>query len=165
MTPAPRATLRMLVTLIVLSVFVASCSDGTPGFCRDLNSSKQLDGIVAALKKNDLKRADSEARRLKDLAAEAPGEIRTELEALADGVVDIIDLVKRDQDANSVATANSSETGGDDTQDDTSTVNPPSTEPTDVEQRRNELNFRLGELDKTSDDVSNWALKECGIEL
>lgn len=199
--------LRIAMSLILVGATMTACSDGTPAFCGDLSKAQQLDGVVSALKENNLKKASSEAKNLQDLASKAPSDIRSDLAALADGVVDIIDLVRRDQEANSVsdheksdatgsdtqpshpqgtsgtntgqdsdsvdtsksgsdtAANGSAQNGNDDTQDDVTVTNPPSTEPTDVEQRRNELNSRLGELDKRSEKVGNWALEQCGIKL
>lgn len=201
MTAGPSTIIRIVAPFILVATSITSCGDGTPAFCSDLAGSRNLNGVVTALKADDLAKATSEANRLKDLASKAPSEIRADLSALADGVIDIIDLVKRDLDANSVTedkdtgsgarpdqTANGSDaqdslkgagtgaeshgtsktdgqTADDDTQTDIGVTNPVTTEPTDVEQRRNELNTRLGKLDERSENVSNWALQECGIKL
>ncbi|MGB3412603.1 MAG: hypothetical protein WBA45_15565 [Microthrixaceae bacterium] len=204
MRARPSTITRIVAPLILVAASITSCGDGTPAFCSDLASSRNLNGVVTALKADDLSKATSEANRLKDLASKAPSEIRADLKALANGVVDIIDLVKRDLDANSVsedkdtgdsgsgpvsdqpATESDAQdpakgpgkasdaqvaanAGGqpddEDTQSDIDVTDPGTTEPTDVEQRRNELNTRLGELDERSENVSNWALQECGIKL
>ncbi|MGB6059908.1 MAG: hypothetical protein WBF71_16755 [Microthrixaceae bacterium] len=201
MRAGPSTITRIVAPLVIVAASITSCGDGTPAFCGDLGGSRNLDGVVTALKADNLAKATSEANRLKDLASKAPTEIRADLSALADGVIDIIDLVKRDQEANSVSeddtagsgsgpdqAANGSDAQGsakdpgkgsktegtakangqaadDDTQTDIGVTNPVTTEPTDVEQRRNELNARLGKLDERSENVSNWALQECGIKL
>ncbi|HTN99148.1 MAG TPA: hypothetical protein VL068_00625 [Microthrixaceae bacterium] len=168
-----------MATLALLAVTVTSCGDGSPAFCKDLTESKMLAGVVAALKEGDLKKATEEAKQLKDLAGDAPTEIRADMTALADGVADIIDLVRRDNEANSVAekqrgkqrdrgqdTATDPGAGvPEDTSGDESVTKTTIVEPTDVDQRRAELNSRLGTLDKRSENVSNWALEQCGLEL
>ncbi|CAN5603044.1 hypothetical protein BH10ACT3_BH10ACT3_16040 [soil metagenome] len=38
-------------------------------------------------------------------------------------------------------------------------------DPSELERQRNELNDRLGELDRRSDRISTWAQEQCGLEL
>ena len=124
-----------------------ACSDGTPDFCTPLAEQAGLDDLATALEKGDLTAADAEARRLRDLADEAPEEIRSDFRALADAVVDVVDLLAEDQLAADAG-------GGAD-----------SVNPSEVERRREDLNDRFGELDARSERITTWARRECGLEL
>jgi len=128
---------------------LSACSDGTPAFCEPLQETADLAALTTALAADDLEKAASEAQRLADLGEEAPAEIRKDFDALAQAVVDIVDLVAEDRAA---ATVDPDAT--------TSTV-----DPGEVERRRDELNERLDDLDRRSDRISAWALEQCGLDL
>ena len=82
------------VLAAVIAVGVAGCTDGTPAFCSSLRSEADLRSIGDALDAGDLDVASAErARRLTDLADEAPPELRGDLRALGQAVVDIVDLL------------------------------------------------------------------------
>ena len=89
---SPRRAVASLVLAAATLVPVA-CGDGTPAFCAPLAEQADLDDLATALEDGDLTAADAEARRLRDLADEAPEEIRSDFRALADAVVDVVDLV------------------------------------------------------------------------
>lgn len=125
----------MMLTATLLS---AGCTDGTPAFCSSLRSTADLAALGEALESGDLERAGAEARRLSDLASEAPTEVRADLSALATAVEEIVDLM-----ADEAVQGESSE----------------------LERRRELLNEQLGELDVRSERVSGWALRECGLQL
>lgn len=146
MTPRRRAVAVLLSCLPLVAV---ACGDGTPAFCGPLADSADLSALSAALDAGDLEKAASEAQRLKDLAEEAPATIRADFVALADGVVDIVDLIAQERDANAVTSDTSTDT----------------VDPGEVERRRDELNARLGELDRRSDRISAWATEQCGLNL
>ncbi len=143
---SPRRTAAGLMLAAATLVPVA-CGDGTPGFCTPLAEHADLDDLATALEDGDLTAADAEARRLRDLADEAPEEIRSDFRALADAVVDVVDLLAQDQ-----ATADAE--GGADA------INP-----SEVERRREDLNERFGELDARSERITTWARRECGLEM
>ena len=124
-----------------------ACGDGTPSFCTPLADHADLDDLASALEKGDLTVADAEARRLRDLADEAPEEIRSDFRALADAVVDVVALLAQDR--------NASDAAGD----------PDAVNPSEVERQREDLNDRFGELDTRSERITTWARRECGIEL
>ena len=128
---------------------VVACGDGTPAFCGPLADSADLSALSTALDAGDLEKAASEAQRLKDLAGEAPAAIRADFEALADGVVDIVDLITEERAANAVTSGTSTDT----------------VDPGEVERRRDELNARLSDLDRRSDRISAWAAEQCGLNL
>jgi hypothetical protein len=128
---------------------LAACSDGTPAFCEPLQETADLAALTSALEAGDLDKAASEARRLADLAEEAPAEIRADFEALTQGVVDIVDLVAEDRAATAVDPGATSST----------------VDPSEVERRRDELNERLSDLDRRSDRISAWAVEQCGLDL
>jgi hypothetical protein len=119
-------------------LLMTGCTDGTPAFCSSLRATADLSALGEALESGDLERAGAEARRLSDLAREAPTEIRADLAALATAVEEIVDLM-----ADEAAQGESSE----------------------LERRRELLNEQLGELDVRSERVSGWALRECGLQL
>jgi hypothetical protein len=131
----------LVVGLLVatLCAGLAGCTDGTPAFCASLRSNAQLDALGAALDAGDLDVASAEARRLAALAEEAPTDIRADLEALGEAVVEIVDLL-------------ADETNG-------------SGDAGELERRRDQLNDELAELDQRSERVSTWALQECGLRL
>ncbi len=125
--------------IVILSAGVAGCTDGTPAFCASLRSNAELDALGAALESGDLDVASAEARRLAALADEAPADIRADLEALGDAVVEIVELLADE-------TTGSGDAG-------------------ELERRRDQLNDELAELDQRSERVSTWALQECGLRL
>jgi hypothetical protein len=140
-TPRRSRTRRSVVALAVALLLMATlgCGDGTPGFCEPLRDNADLGELGSALDEGDLDVASAEAQRLNDLAKEAPVEIRADLEALADAVVQIVDLLADDVEG--------------------------STDAGDLERRREQLNDELAELDQRSERVSTWALEECGLRL
>ncbi len=125
--------------VVAVALLCVGCGDGTPEFCEPLERSADLSALSDALEAGDMEVASAEARRLADLSTDAPAEIRSDLEALADAVIDIVDLI-------------ADETTGDG-------------DAGEVERQRDELNDRFGDLDQRSDRVSVWALRECGIRL
>ena len=70
---------------------------------------------------------------------DAPAEIRGDLQALGDAVVQIVDLLADEDEGTSDAG--------------------------ELERRREQLNDDLAELDRRSQRVSSWALQECGMRL
>jgi hypothetical protein len=132
-------TLVRAVVVITVAAVSVGCTDGTPDFCGSLRANADLEALAEALSAQDLERASAEARRLTDLAQEAPTEVRGDLVALTDAVVDVVDLLVEDQQG----------AGGS----------------SEAERRRAQLNDDLGELDERSQRVSAWALRECGLRL
>ncbi len=133
------------IVLAATTLVPVACGDGTPAFCTPLGEQSDLDALATALEQGDLTAADAEARRLRDLAEQAPEAIRSDFRELADAVVDVVDLLAQDKAA--------AEAGGD-------AVNP-----SEVERRREDLNDRFGELDARSERITTWARRECGLEL
>ena len=129
----------LLLVVALLGAGVTACTDGTPSFRTPLRTNADLDALTVALESGDLEVASAEARRLTDLADEAPSEIRTDLRALGDAVVQIVDLL-------------ADETSG-------------TGDASEIERRRDRLNDDLAELDLRSERVSTWALQECGLQL
>jgi len=141
-------TLRRTATVAlsaVVAMSVLSCGDGTPAFCAPLRDSSDLSGLSTALDAVDLDRAASEAQRLRDLASSAPEEIRDDFVALADGVVDAVDLIAAERQTDPVQAGIA--------------------DPGERERQREELNDRLGELDRRSDRIAAWASEQCGLDL
>lgn len=132
-------TVARAVAVVAVAAVSLSCTDGTPEFCGSLRANADLEALAEALSAQDLERASAEARRLADLAEEAPTEVRGDLVALTDAVVDVVDLLVEDRQG----------AGGS----------------SDAERRRAQLNDDLGELDERSQRVSTWALRECGLRL
>lgn len=131
----------MLLVAVTLPACLAAtgCSDGTPEFCGSLRADADLDALGTALDAGDLDLARAEAQRLADLADEAPAEIRPDLSALADSVVDVVDLLADEASGTSDAG--------------------------EIERRREQLNEDLAEMDRRSQRVATWALEECGLRL
>ncbi len=125
--------------IAVLLVTSTGCSDGTPAFCDSLRANADLAALARALDAGDLEVAAAEARRLSDLAGDAPPEIRADLSALGDAVVEIVDLLGEEASGEGDAG--------------------------ELERRRDRLNDDLGELDQRSRRVTTWALEECGLRL
>ncbi|MHB1137870.1 MAG: hypothetical protein ACYC2O_02865 [Microthrixaceae bacterium] len=145
-----RAAVAVVVTILIGALGLGACGDGTPPFCTPLADSADLSGLTDALDAGDLDRAASEAQRLRDLADEAPSDIRADFTELAQTVVDIVDLLAEDLAASAPTTADGAAT---------------TVDPGEVERRRDDLNDRLGDLDRRSDRISAWASEECGIDL
>jgi outer membrane murein-binding lipoprotein Lpp len=120
-------------------LLLSGCSDGTPEFCTPLRQSADLQALGDALDAGDLDLAGAEAQRLVDLADEAPADIRADLQALGEAVVQIVDLLADEASGTSDAG--------------------------ELERRREQLNDDLAELDRRSQRVSSWALQECGMRL
>lgn len=148
----PRRTAVAVVTILTGALGLAACGDGTPAFCTPLADSADLSGLTDALDAGDLERAASEAQRLRDLADEAPSDIRADFTELAQSVVDIVDLLAGDLAASSPTTVAEGSSA-------------PTVDPGEVERRRDELNDRLGALDRRSDRIAAWASEQCGIDL
>jgi hypothetical protein len=72
----------------------AACGDDQPGFCAPFAEVVELEALTTALGAGDLEVARAEARRLDDLADQAPAEIRPDLAALTGAVVDIVELLE-----------------------------------------------------------------------
>lgn len=136
------------ISLALALLAVPGCGDGTPAFCAPLADQADLGELGTALEQGDLDVAAAEARRLRDLADEAPEEIRSDFRELGDAVVDIVDLIAEDR---RVTEATSSD--------------PDAVNPSEVERRREDLNDRFGELDTRSERITTWARRECGLEL
>jgi len=66
-----------------------------------------------------------------------------------ESVVDIVELLAEDRRASQPQEGTGAET----------------VDPGDVERRREDLNDRFGDLDRRSERISTWALRECGIKL
>lgn len=127
------------LAVLVVTTAVAACTDGTPAFCGPLREQADLAELADALDSGDLEVASAEARRLADLAGDAPPEIRSDLEELADAVVELVELLADER----VGTGDAD----------------------DIERRRARLNEELAELDQRSERVSEWASTECGLRL
>lgn len=139
------------VVVLVTTVATGGCGDGRPAFCDDLAGSVDMTALTRALDAHDLGRARVAAQRFRDLSDRAPGAIRSDMQALAGAVGDIVDLVGAER---------STTTGGDHGAVTGDAKNSP-----DVEQDRNELNSRLSELSTVSSRVERWAQRSCGISL
>ena len=134
------ASLVLFVLGAMLSTLLVACGDGQPAFCSQLSKSADLSGIASALRSSDLSKASKEAAQLSDLAGEAPPEIRADFVAVADSILEIIDLITTERDEGQ-------------------------SDPGQFERRREELNTRLGRIDSRSDRIRVWASEQCGIEL
>lgn len=124
----------------MLSTLLAACGDGQPAFCGPLSKAADLSGIAAALRSNDLSKASEEAAQLRQLAGEAPPEIRADFMAVADSVREIVDLLATERKDGQV-------------------------DPGQFERRREDLNKSLGQMGRRSDRIRVWTSEQCGIDL
>jgi hypothetical protein len=134
------ASLVLLTLSLMLSTLLAACGDGQPAFCSPLSKAADLSGIAAALRSNDLSNASEEAAQLRQLAGEAPPEIRADFIAVADSVREIVDLLATERKDGQV-------------------------DPGQFERRREDLNKSLGQMGRRSDRIRVWTSEQCGIDL
>ena len=134
------ASLVLLTLSLMLSTLLAACGDGQPAFCSPLSKAADLSGIAAALRSNDLSKASEEAAQLRQLAGEAPPEIRADFIAVADSVREIVDLLATERKDGQV-------------------------DPGQFERRREDLNKSLGQMGRRSDRIRVWTSEQCGIDL
>lgn len=123
----------------VAVIAVVGCGDGRPAFCGPLSESADLDGLVDALDSGDLDRAAEEADALRQLAGDAPAEVRDDLVTLSDAVVEVVELLGRQAD--------------------------PGADAAETERRRERLNADLAEMSERTDRVQRWTVRECGFDL
>jgi len=126
--------------LLTLGLVGSACGDGQPAFCAPLSKAADMSGISAALRAGDLSEATTEASQLRQLASQAPPEIRADFVAVADSVREIVDLLATERQDGQI-------------------------DPGQFERRRKDLNKRLGEIDSRSDRIRVWTSEQCGIEL
>lgn len=136
----------VVVLLVALGAGVTACSNRTEEYCDQLSKVKDLGELTKALDHKDFDSASTQARRLGTLAAQAPDQIRSDMQELSQGVLDIVDLLRKDQ-----AQASVSERAAEST--------------AEVDQLRNELNERFDDLDRRSARVTRWASEKCGVNL
>lgn|GEM_PF-975358 len=126
--------------LLTASLIATACGDGSPAFCTPLGKVADLSQIAAALKTGDMKGASAQAAQLRKLSGEAPPEIRADFVAVADAIVEIVDLVAKEPVEGQ-------------------------SDPGQFEQRREDLNNRLGQIDTRTQRITVWASEQCGLEL
>lgn len=146
---------RVIALAGLLAVALASCGDGRPRFCDQLQRRAGLEDLTAAIERGDFETAADEARALVELSASAPREVRPNLERLSEGVADVVALLEAERSA--------AEGSGSDGRPDQPTGDPPGA--ADLQRRRDELNDRLGELSADSSELSAWTREHCGFTL
>lgn len=161
-------------TLCLLSAGASTigCGDGRPDFCDQLQEVSSLRSLRTAIEQGDLSTARSEARRLREVADDAPPEVRSRFRALAGAVTDVVELLSAEQAPVTRGPGSGVEgtPPGDraPTTDGGPTAGPApeaGSEPAEVERRREQLNRRLGELGDDGSAVTAWAAETCGIDL
>jgi hypothetical protein len=143
-TPAGRSrhvTVWLCGALAVVALLLSSCGDGQPEYCQDLAKGADMAALTKALDAQDLAAARTAASDFRELATSAPSDIRPDMEDLAGAVTDIVGLLSAERTAG------------------------PGADPAEVEQRREDLNQRLGGLSTTGSRVEDWASRNCGISL
>jgi hypothetical protein len=133
-----RPVLRWIAAALIGVVAAGStaCGDGTPDYCAQLSEIRSLDGLTAALDAGDLDAADTAAAQLVEVSRSAPAEIAEPTQALADGVVGIVALLRATDE-----------------------------DPGAVESQRARLQEQLGTLADDAAVVSQWAEEQCGFRL
>ena len=106
-----------------------------------------MSALTDALDAQDLDRARTAAEEFSLLADQAPSEVRSDLQDLADAVDGIVELLAAER--NAVPGASTDGQG----------------DAAAVEQQRDALNERLEALSTTSSRVERWASRECGVTL
>lgn len=191
MTRARARRAAAVGALCLLSTVPAlGCGDGRPEFCDRLQDVSSLRSLRTAIDRGDLTTARDEARRLREVADDAPPEVRTEFRSLAAAVADVVELlaverspVARGPGSGAGTTSTTAPDGtaggpaGADPGTGSSAPTTPGTpttaapggagaaEPAEVERRREQLNRRLGELGDDGSAVTAWAADTCGVDL
>ncbi len=120
----------------VVATGSSACSDGTPEYCSELSEISSLGDLTSALDAGNLDAADAAAQRLVEVAGSAPSEIAEPTQALADGVVGIVALLRVSEQ-----------------------------DPGAAETQRVRLQEQLGTLADDAAVVSQWAEEQCGFRL
>jgi hypothetical protein len=137
--PSRDRSARRWIAAALIGVVAAgstACGDGTPDYCAQLSEIRSLDGLTAALDAGDLDAADAAAAQLVEVSRSAPAEIAEPTQALADGVVGIVALLRATDE-----------------------------DPGVVESQRARLQEQLGTLADDAAVVSQWAEEQCGFRL
>lgn len=177
-----RRTSRLVAVVGALCLLSATaptlgCGDGRPAFCDQLQEVSSLRSLRTAIEQGDLSDARAEARRLREVADDAPPEVRSRFRALAGAVNDLVELLAAERTPVARGPGSGTGTGTPSTTvtagGDVATSGPnsgvdagtSSAEPAEVERRREQLNRRLGELGDDSSAVTAWAAETCGVDL
>lgn len=131
---------QLTLSALLAALVLAGCSDDTPAFCTPLAEIADVGSLSAAIEAGQLDVAANEARRIVDVAEEAPPEIRSDVRALGTAVGDLVELLAAEQRGSETLAG-------------------------DTTRLRAEINAQLSRMDERSDRVSRWALRECGLEL
>lgn len=138
---SPGSTSRARWTAVVgasaLSVLLTGCGDGRSEWCESLSGLSGLDDLVAAVGAEDPSAASDALADLEELASEAPGEIRSDMEAVVTLVGEVVEIRLASDDVDEA----------------------------ELELRRERVNQDLAQITVHTAEVSTWAERECGIRL
>lgn len=145
-TPARRPFCVAVTTVLVTTVLLSACGDGTDSYCRRLAESARLGSLTSAIEAGDLTAAGEAAADFVELARDAPPEIRVDMGEIAEGVVGIVELLEQERRETSVS------------DDDVGSTS-------EAEHLRDALNEHFDDLDRRSVRVETWAARNCGLDL
>lgn len=115
----------------------AACGDGQPEWCEELASVGDLEELASAITTSDGPTATEELDRFEDVAAAAPEAVRSDMEAIASTLRDVVAVAMAGESADA----------------------------DELELQRDAANQRLAEMPAHIAAVTGWAEEECGIRL
>ncbi|MCB1270517.1 MAG: hypothetical protein M9942_01935 [Microthrixaceae bacterium] len=136
-TTGPGRTALSVAVAALFSLLVGACGEDQHPWCAELESVVQLDELASSMASGDTEAAAGEVEHFSEVAAEAPGEIRAEMQAVAEALDQVVEVALTGADA----------------------------APDDLELRREALNDELGRVTDDVATVSSWAETECGVRL
>ncbi len=138
MRPGRLRPTRMVLGLALSGCLVAaSCGEDQDPWCGDLERWSGLETLSAAIEEGDGEAAEAELEGFDDMAGAAPEELRGDMQTVSTALADAVEVALDDG----------------------------STDPDDLELRREELNERLGRIAPELQRISAYAETECGLRL
>lgn len=123
--------------LLGVAVVLAGCGNDQLPWCSELESVSDLEQLATAISDGDATTANEEVDRFSAVASSAPAGVRTDMQAVADALSEVVGVAMTGEEA----------------------------DPDDLELRREAVNDQLGRVTANVDAVSAWAEQECGIRL
>lgn len=114
-----------------------ACGDDQAPWCAQLESVADLPALAEAISNGDTDAATAEVDRFTAVASDAPREIRSEMESVADALSEAVGVAMTGEGA----------------------------DPDELELRREAVNQQLGRVTSDVAAVSDWAEQACGIRL
>ncbi len=128
-------TAPLAAAVVAVTVAAGGCTPPRPAYCEDLEAWNSLSSLDAAIRAGDSSEIESQLEELDSLANSAPDEIRDDMLEISDTMAAVVEL-----------NSSSSDTSED-------------------ELKREQVNARLGRVIEHTTAVGSWAEEECGIRL